>query len=650
MEKLTNIEQATVADIEADGFLDVVSVIHVLSYQMVENKVFSIYGKDLKDRLIKFFNHHIENKIPIVMHNGFTYDKAVVEKLLGIDLSKLILIDTLPLSWYLYPENNRHGLAEWGEYFGVPKPAVEDWSNQPIEVYVNRCTEDVKINTLLWKKILKDLKELYGEKDWTQAVDYLTFKMWCASLKEKSKWKLDVEGAKKLRVEFEKKIEESKVALQNVMPKVPVTKVRTKPKTCFLKKTGELNVAGLKWDVLTKEKGLPFDYDGEIEEIVSYNEPNAGSVSQMKDWLYSLGWSPTIQKFVRNKETGETKQIPQIKDKDTGELCKNIVLLSERVEELKVLVDLSILVHRLGIVKGFLENVDKDGFVMAQIQGLTNTLRWKHKVCVNLPSLRKPYGKEIRGLLLARDDTMELMGADMSSLEDRTKQHYMWKYDPDYVEQMMSPDFDPHCDIAMEAGIMTEKEVIAYKYMKSNDLKDCVLDGVSYNLKVLDMKRYAGKGTNYSSTYGAGAATIARTANVSESVGKKLHTAYWTRNWSLKAIAKACVSKVCLGVMWLWNPVAKMWYWLKKEKDKFSTLNQGTGTFCFDLWLRYVLEKREQLTADIHDEGVWEIKVGFRVQAEKLLKDAVAKVNQELKLNRDLDIGVQFGRSYADIH
>ena len=32
------------------------------------------------------------------------------------------------------------------------------------------------------------------------------------------------------------------------------------------------------------------------------------------------------------------------------------------------------------------------------------------------------------------------------------------------------------------------------------------------------------------------------------------------------------------------------------------------------------------------------------------LKESIKEVNQELKLNRELDIDVQFGLSYADIH
>lgn len=166
----------------------------------------------------------------------------------------------------------------------------------------------------------------------------------------------------------------------------------------------------------------------------------------------------------------------------------------------------------------------------------------------------------------------------------------------------------------------------------------------------IGLARYAGKTTNYAATYGAGGATIARAANVSESVGDKLHAAYWSRNWSLKAIADECIVKDSRGMKWLWNPVASMWYFLKAEKDRFSTLNQGTGSFLFDKWVEIILEKRPQINGQFHDEVILEVKVGHRDAATKLLKDAIAQVNTKYKLNRDLDVDVDFGNSYAEIH
>jgi hypothetical protein len=630
-----------VFDCETDGFN--ATKIHVVSSNNVTT------GSERSFIKYEQMRTFLENTNSVfIAHNVESFDKPTLERVLGIKINATI-IDTLGLSWYLYPTRQLHGLAAWGEEFGVPKPEVEDWDNQPIEVYVNRCEEDVKINTQLWLKIKKDLQTLYGKENFWVAVDYICFKMKCAALQEKCKWKLDVPKAQELVVEFERRIEESKNTLQHVRPKVPVYLSKSRPKKAF-KKDKSLSSTAESWKALCEEHGYDFDYQGEIKYIKGYEEPNGGSPLQIKSWLYSLGWNPQLFAYKRNKETGDVKKIEQIKNKDTGDLCPDIVRLIEKTPELQVLEDLSVLSHRKSVVQGFLDDVDENGFIAARIQGFTNTLRFRHKVFLNIPSLRKPYGKEIRGLLIARSEDMELMGADCSSLEDRTGQHFMWKYDPDYVRDMMQDDFDPHCDIAAEAGLMTADEVSAYKLMDAQDLKEIDYNGKHYVKKTLALKRHAGKSCNYASKYGAGGPTIARAAGVSEATGNKLHKAYWKRNWSLKKIAEDCQVKQTLGVKWLWNPIANMWYWLKTDKDKFSTLNQGTGTYCFDMWIKEVLKKRKQLTGQAHDEGIWEVKKGYREQATKLLKDSIQEVNKQLKLNRDLDVGVQFGENYGEIH
>tara|TARA_R100000544_G_scaffold13669_1_gene6212 strand:- start:314 stop:949 length:636 start_codon:yes stop_codon:yes gene_type:complete len=211
---------------------------------------------------------------------------------------------------------------------------------------------------------------------------------------------------------------------------------------------------------------------------------------------------------------------------------------------------------------------------------------------------------------------------------------------------MQVPGFDPHWDIALEAGLADPIMIARYKAFDV----ETATDAEKKDYFELSLIRHSGKSCNYAATYGAAGATIARAAGVEEFVGNKLHAAYWSRNWSLKAIADEQLVKKSRGLSWLWNPVAKMWIWLKNEKDRFSTLNQSTGTYCFDRWVWYVLSKRPQLTGQFHDEVILELKVGNREAMTKLLKWAVAQVNDELKLNRDLDVDVDFGVTYADIH
>ncbi|MFN8996170.1 MAG: DNA polymerase, partial [Pseudomonadota bacterium] len=293
--------------------------------------------------------------------------------------------------------------------------------------------------------------------------------------------------------------------------------------------------------------------------------------------------------------------------------------------------------HRISILEGFLEN-EGDGFLEADIQGLTNTLRFKHKVIVNLPGVDKPYGKEIRGCLIARDG-YELCGSDMNSLEDMTKRHYIFPYDPDYVKEMSKPGYDPHLDLVKIAGTITQEQIDQHN-----------LDKAAGKVSAIAHLRKPAKIVNYSSTYGIGAPKLARSMGVSVKEAKRLLDAFWKRNWAIEAFAKSLTVKTINDQSWLYNPVSKFWYTLRNEKDRFSTANQSTGVYCFDTWLGFILKQRPQLTAQFHDEAVWEIKKGHREDMEKIILSALDKTNNKLKLNVTLGVDIQFGQSYAEIH
>ena len=575
-------------------------------------------------RVNKDFFVNLQEDDVLIGHNIIRYDIPVLEKLLGIKI-KAQLIDTLALSWYLFPAVNRHGLAQWGERLKIDKPIITDWENLSLEEYLHRCKEDVKINTKLWNLQKSLLIKIY-DGDYQPLVRYLSFKMKMSMLQEKSKWQLDVDKANTLLNELELKNQEAIDELSKVMPKVDKIAKRKRPKLPF-KQDGTLSVAGERWKVLTELNGLTVEYNEEIEEVIGQDEPNPTSSQQVKTWLLGLGWKPSTFNFVEDRE------IPQVKTKD-GDLCKSIKKLSNLHPEVLVLENMAVVKHRIGLVKGLLKN-EQDGFVVAAIQGLTNTLRFKHAVCVNLPSARKPYGLDIRGLLKARKG-YELCGSDMCSLEDRVKQHYMWDFDEPYVKEMSTPSFDPHLDLALSAKAITKQQMQDYKDGNKTD--------------ALSKTRYNFKGGNYALQYGAGIKTLAKQLNITMKEAKVISEAYWKRNWSVKAISDSMVTKQVEGSTWQYNPVSKLWYSLRSDKDKFSTLCQGTGTYLFDMWVGFILKERQQLTANFHDEIILEVKKGNRDKCIKLLQKSIQQVNNLLRLNRDLEVDIQFGNNYSEIH
>lgn len=394
----------TVFDIETDGLLDEMTKIHVLSYMGTDGEVHSMGNYD---DMRTFF----ETSATLVGHNIIRFDIPAVEKILGIKVNAR-LIDTLALSWYLHHDRIKHGLEGYGEDYGVPKPVIKDWNSLTYEEYAHRCSEDVKINTRLWRDLDTKLNKLYQDQnDKDRFIDYLSFKMDCAREQQEMRWKLDVDKAQTAYDEIIRLKEEKVEQLADAMPKRILTKVATPPKNMY-KKDGSLNVYGENWARLCKEYRQPISA---LSFVVKAGEErgNPSSNEQVKDWLYSLGWKPRTFKFMRDKNTGDERQVAQVRLE--SELCPSVKELVDIDPAVDLLDGLTVLTHRAGILKSFLD-CHKDGWLQAEIAGFTNTLRFRHaKPLVNLPSVDKPWGDVIRGCLTCPDGYV-LAGADMTSL------------------------------------------------------------------------------------------------------------------------------------------------------------------------------------------------------------------------------------------
>ena len=155
---------------------------------------------------------------------------------------------------------------------------------------------------------------------------------------------------------------------------------------------------------------------------------------------------------------------------------------------------------------------------------------------------------------------------------------------------------------------------------------------------------------NYSATYGIGADKLARETGMSLREARSLKDAFWSRNWSVQKVAEGAKVKECLDGFWLWNPVSNFWYSLRNEKDRFSTLNQGTGVFCFDSWVAACRKQGIKTIGQFHDEVIALVEEGGETVVRDKMEKAVSQLNEELSLNVPLGTDVQFGNTYADIH
>lgn len=166
----------------------------------------------------------------------------------------------------------------------------------------------------------------------------------------------------------------------------------------------------------------------------------------------------------------------------------------------------------------------------------------------------------------------------------------------------------------------------------------------------IKLARQKGKVTGYSAVYGVGAAKLARELKVSKQEAQKLLDAYWKKHWAVKAVSEKMITKVVNGQKWLLNPINNFWYSLRNDRDIWSTLNQGSGSYCFDSWIKEIFKRRKQLTASYHDEVILEIKKDSFEKAKSMLIDSINSVNDKLKLNVKLDVDSHAGYRYSSIH
>lgn len=640
---------AYVCDIECDNLLDEVTKIHCLCYSPVS----SLDVKTITDAedMKKFL---LEEATTIIWHNGIRYDGCVFKKLFGINI-KARQVDTLGVSFYLNSSNNRpkHGLESYGEEYGVPKPVIKDWENQTLEDYIHRCSEDVKINWHLWKEQQSYLKELYNNdsKEIIRLLDYISFKCECLVEQDENRIPVDIGLVVDEIVRLGELVDEKRKALLEVMPEVVKYRTVNKPKKIY-KENGELSVAGSKWNTLLQENG--YDSDSTIAEleIVDYREEaNPDSTSQIKDWLYSFGWIPKHIKFDRNKKTNEVKQIPQItSEHDKTQICESIIELAEQEPAVQHLAGYSTVKHRLNIYKGFVRDMDKNNCLVGDALGWTNTFRLKHRILVNLPKPTAPYAENIRACLVAPEGYY-MLGSDLKGIEDATKQHYIYPFDPDYVNEMQSSEYDAHTSVAVAAGLMTIEQEEFFKKVDRAEDKSVFTENEIKEFKRLKLVRQDSKVVNFSAIYSIGVKGLARNMKKPEKEAKVILDAYWKKNKGVKQFVATLETKTVRGQMWLKQPISGFWYSLRFDKDKFSTANQSSAVYVFDTWVKYVRQQGIKISYQSHDEHLDIIHNNIsQEEAKQKILEAIRLTNEELKLNVEIQCSIDFGVNYKECH
>lgn len=282
----------------------------------------------------KFIEAMPENT-KVIAHNQINYDLLAVklywdipyevERDMNIDCElgddywagkKVIFDDTLIRSKALNPDRfGGHSLDKLSEKGDTQKIAFRKHIPQeerfkhfgPDMLYYNIF--DVKANKAVAKMLDAEMKAYDWNDKWNKAIKLEKAISELITRQEHRGFKFDLDLAQRNLAELDALMAERKVKIEAIIPKRPATKKvqgdSTPPKIQF-KKSGELSSNLIKFAEkvgATIKEGNIFSYEGKdytlplpLEPLVTEMVATVNDTTHIKEWLVSLGWSPSEYK------------------------------------------------------------------------------------------------------------------------------------------------------------------------------------------------------------------------------------------------------------------------------------------------------------------------------------------------------------------
>ena len=269
-----------VFDIEANGLLDTVSIIHCLVAIDVETEeVFRWIGDEITGPDFAQWSAGVKEWIG---HNIISYDLPALRKVHGIELPRHTVTDTLVLSRLLkYNRTQGHSLGAWGLYLNYPKTEFNEWDTFSQEM-LDYCENDVKLNLLVYRH----LNQWFEQEDWDLSRDIEHFVAFQSEDMTLNGFPFDYEQAVKLHASTQGELSKLNDTITKVFkPRAKLIR-EVLPKA---KKDGSLSSVSLpknRTPTDTYSVGCPFS-------IVEWVPFNPGSPKQVVQRLNEVGWKPT---------------------------------------------------------------------------------------------------------------------------------------------------------------------------------------------------------------------------------------------------------------------------------------------------------------------------------------------------------------------
>lgn len=244
------------------------------------------------------------------------------------------------------------------------------------------------------------------ETPWKDAIELEQEIARIIHVQQENGWLLDSVKCKELIDELNKRIEDTD---NQILPLTKPRVIRDSEVSDPFRKDGTISERVRKYFGADRTEFVrgPFSKIG-FESI------NLGSVSQVKEYLFSIGWQP--DEWNIDVTTGE-KTSPRLTSTSLLRLGTVGELLDHR----------TVLTHRRNQLEGFLRNVREDGRIEARATTIgTPTMRMRQSIVVNVPKAKDHvfFGKEMRSIFTVPEGYW-LVGGDAGGLENRCVLHYL---------------------------------------------------------------------------------------------------------------------------------------------------------------------------------------------------------------------------------
>lgn len=645
--------------------------IHCLVAKDIDTgKEYKFYGETLK-QVPDFF----KNVSEVIGHNILSYDLLVLEVFYGMKyepdsiMGKPVKItDTLVWSRLLNPDRlGGHSLDAWGKKLGFYKgaygksgPSVWKEFSEDMLAY---CVRDVQLSHKVYEAVLKEI----GDWPWEDAYKTEAYAAYITERQSHFGFNFDKELAEDNLSFLNKELERIEKEVEPLLPKRSISKTAAKaytpPKIQF-KKSGEPSANLIKF---VEKHGGCFVGDREVElfgkvynlplptEPLVEEEPMLlSNQADIKEWLVSLGWKPTVwaekdltidekkQKVSREnfrqrveryveetlgsnfrkfrcdklrcspvelkmkllshdmKKPLKVLTSPKYVVNQDKDLCPSLIKLGDKVSFVKDIVTWLTYRHRRNSIlggsgKGFLTEIKENGRIRTPAVSCgAATSRYKHSIVCNIPRVTSMFGKEIRSLFGCSEGHYQI-GYDFSGLEARVEGHFTRQF---------------------EGGEEYSKMLVAEK---PNDIHTVMA-------KLNGITRDEQKSLKYALTYGAQVGKVSKMFGWSKAHAERVYDSFWENADPLKQL------KDRVTMYWKRKGAGKFIkgidgrkLWIRSEHSILNMLFQSTGVICakkaneihwkslkkegllFDPFWDDNFEGKAFIQIHYHDEAQWEV-------------------------------------------